>query len=61
MAAAEAAFMPDRRGPLTVKQIADICCGLVRFLERAGELPDRSMADWKVAIENLRITLGAGK
>lgn len=61
MEAAELAFAPGHRENLTIKQVCDLCCGLVKFLEIAGQTPERSPEDWKVAIENLRFTLGPQK
>ena len=60
-AAIKCGFDPRDTRQVTVKQVVDACAIIVTFLQEAEKGPERSIAEWRAAVENLSVTLGVSK
>lgn len=58
-ASINAGFNPAGTRAVTVKQVVDTCAIIITFLREIENAPqERTIAQWRAAVENLRITMG---
>lgn len=59
MAAIKCGFDPADTRTVNVKQVIDACAIIVTFLKEMENGPSRTVTEWRIAVENLSVTLGS--
>jgi hypothetical protein len=58
MSAVALAFNSDGTRIVTSLDVVNACAALTAFIDAAGQIPPRTLAQWKEDIGNLKIALG---
>lgn len=58
-AAIRCGFDPSGTRGINLKQTVDACAIIVTFLREAEKGPQRTIAEWRAAVENLSVTVGS--
>lgn len=58
-AAINCGFNPGGERKVTIKQVVDACAIIVVFLQEAEKGPERTISEWRSAVENLHVSFGS--